>query len=48
MTLLAGLPRRAAGFAHSGGGAAPRHYVRLSQKNHAIDLAMYPLGSMPP
>src|SRR5580700_5072628 len=22
-----------------------RHYVRLSQKNHAIDLAMYPLGS---
>ncbi len=24
---------------------AVRHYVRLSQKNHAIDLAMYPLGS---
>ncbi len=24
---------------------ALRHYVRLSQKNHAIDLAMYPLGS---
>src|SRR3712207_2229775 len=24
---------------------AMRHYVRLSQKNHAIDLAMYPLGS---
>ncbi|MDB5453017.1 MAG: hypothetical protein JWO33_1595, partial [Caulobacteraceae bacterium] len=22
-----------------------RHYVRLSQKNHAIDLAVYPLGS---
>jgi glycine dehydrogenase subunit 2 len=22
-----------------------RHYVRLSQKNHAIDLAIYPLGS---
>src|SRR3712207_6330160 len=22
-----------------------RHYVRLSQKSHAIDLAMYPLGS---
>jgi glycine dehydrogenase subunit 2 len=22
-----------------------RHYVRLSQRNHAIDLAMYPLGS---
>jgi glycine dehydrogenase subunit 2 len=22
-----------------------RHYVRLSQKNHAIDLALYPLGS---
>ncbi len=24
---------------------ATRHYVRLSQKNHAIDLALYPLGS---
>jgi glycine dehydrogenase subunit 2 len=24
---------------------AVRHYVRLSQQNHAIDLAMYPLGS---
>ncbi|CAN5228220.1 aminomethyl-transferring glycine dehydrogenase subunit GcvPB [soil metagenome] len=24
---------------------AMRHYVRLSQKNHAIDLAIYPLGS---
>ncbi|HEY5071706.1 MAG TPA: aminomethyl-transferring glycine dehydrogenase subunit GcvPB [Caulobacteraceae bacterium] len=24
---------------------ALRHYVRLSQKNHAIDLAIYPLGS---
>jgi glycine dehydrogenase subunit 2 len=24
---------------------AVRHYVRLSQKNHAIDLAIYPLGS---
>ena len=24
---------------------AIRHYVRLSQKNHAIDLALYPLGS---
>src|SRR6185369_6037138 len=22
-----------------------RHYVRLSKKNHAIDLALYPLGS---
>ena len=22
-----------------------RHYVRLSQKNHAIDLGVYPLGS---
>ena len=22
-----------------------RHYVRLSQQNHAIDLAIYPLGS---
>ena len=24
---------------------AVRHYVRLSKKNHAIDLALYPLGS---
>jgi glycine dehydrogenase subunit 2 len=24
---------------------AMRHYVRLSQQNHAIDLAIYPLGS---
>ncbi len=24
---------------------AMRHYVRLSQRNHAIDLALYPLGS---
>jgi glycine dehydrogenase subunit 2 len=24
---------------------AVRHYVRLSQQNHAIDLALYPLGS---
>ncbi|WP_340643912.1 aminomethyl-transferring glycine dehydrogenase subunit GcvPB [Phenylobacterium sp.] len=24
---------------------AMRHFVRLSQKNHAIDLALYPLGS---
>ncbi|MGI8485287.1 MAG: aminomethyl-transferring glycine dehydrogenase subunit GcvPB, partial [Thermomicrobiales bacterium] len=22
-----------------------RHFTRLSQKNHAIDIAMYPLGS---
>ena len=22
-----------------------RHYTRLSQKNHAIDINMYPLGS---
>ena len=22
-----------------------RHYTRLSQKNHAIDIGMYPLGS---
>ena len=25
---------------------AMRHYVRLSQKNHAIDLAIYPRGSV--
>ena len=24
---------------------AVRHYVRLSQKNHAIDMDLYPLGS---
>jgi len=24
-----------------------RHYVRLSQKNYAIDLGVYPLGSWP-
>ena len=24
---------------------AMRHYVRLSQKNHAIDMGLYPLGS---
>jgi glycine dehydrogenase subunit 2 len=24
---------------------AMRHYVRLSQKNYAIDLGIYPLGS---
>src|SRR5438309_9487945 len=43
---LAGLTRQAA--PHLPGLSEPetlRHYVRLSQKNHAIDLALYPLGS---
>jgi glycine dehydrogenase subunit 2 len=43
---LTGLTRRAApelpGLSEP---EALRHYVRLSQKNHAIDLALYPLGS---
>jgi glycine dehydrogenase subunit 2 len=42
-----------AGLTRAAGPALPglsepetlRHYVRLSQKNHAIDLALYPLGS---
>ncbi|WP_304186518.1 aminomethyl-transferring glycine dehydrogenase subunit GcvPB [Phenylobacterium aquaticum] len=43
---LAGLTREAAiGLPGLSEPEAMRHYVRLSQKNHAIDLALYPLGS---
>jgi glycine dehydrogenase subunit 2 len=43
---LAGLTREAPiGLAGLSEPEAVRHYVRLSQKNHAIDLALYPLGS---
>jgi glycine dehydrogenase subunit 2 len=43
---LAGLTREAPiGLPGLSEPEAMRHYVRLSQKNHAIDLALYPLGS---
>jgi glycine dehydrogenase subunit 2 len=42
---LAGLTRGRIGLAGLSEPEAVRHYVRLSQKNHAIDLALYPLGS---
>ncbi len=43
---LAGLTRTAPiGLPGLSEPEAVRHYVRLSQKNHAIDLALYPLGS---
>jgi len=43
---LAGLTREAPiGLAGLSEPQAVRHYVRLSQMNHAIDLALYPLGS---
>ena len=43
---LAGLVRRdPIGLPGLSEPEAMRHYVRLSQKNHAIDLALYPLGS---
>ncbi len=43
---LSGLMREAAiGLPGLSEPEAVRHYVRLSQKNHAIDLALYPLGS---
>ncbi|HEY3697661.1 aminomethyl-transferring glycine dehydrogenase subunit GcvPB [Phenylobacterium sp.] len=43
---LEGLTRTAPiGLAGLSEPEAMRHYVRLSQKNHAIDLALYPLGS---
>jgi len=43
---LAGLVREAPiGLPGLSEPEAVRHYVRLSQKNHAIDLALYPLGS---
>ncbi len=40
--LTRGAPLRLPGLSEP---EAVRHYVRLSQKNHAIDLALYPLGS---
>ena len=40
--LIAGAPVALPGLSEP---EAVRHYVRLSQKNHAIDLALYPLGS---
>ena len=42
---LAGLTRAALDLPGLSEPEAMRHYVRLSQKNHAIDLALYPLGS---
>ncbi|MET0295060.1 MAG: aminomethyl-transferring glycine dehydrogenase subunit GcvPB, partial [Phenylobacterium sp.] len=42
---LAGLTRDAVALPGLSEPEAVRHYVRLSQKNHAIDLALYPLGS---
>ncbi|WP_296596086.1 aminomethyl-transferring glycine dehydrogenase subunit GcvPB [Phenylobacterium sp.] len=42
---LAGLTRAGVDLPGLSEPEAMRHYVRLSQKNHAIDLALYPLGS---
>ena len=42
---LAGLTRAGVDLPGLSEPEAVRHYVRLSQKNHAIDLALYPLGS---
>jgi glycine dehydrogenase subunit 2 len=42
---LAGLTRESLPLPGLSEPEAMRHYVRLSQKNHAIDLALYPLGS---
>jgi len=42
---LAGLTRDGLALPGLSEPEAMRHYVRLSQKNHAIDLALYPLGS---
>ena len=42
---LAGLTRENVPLPGLSEPEAMRHYVRLSQKNHAIDLALYPLGS---
>ncbi|MDX9997736.1 MAG: aminomethyl-transferring glycine dehydrogenase subunit GcvPB [Phenylobacterium sp.] len=42
---LAGLTRKDLPLPGLSEPEAVRHYVRLSQKNHAIDLALYPLGS---
>ena len=42
---LAGLTRDGVPLPGLSEPEAVRHFVRLSQKNHAIDLAIYPLGS---
>ena len=42
---LAGLTREGVDLPGLSEPEAMRHYVRLSQMNHAIDLALYPLGS---
>jgi glycine dehydrogenase subunit 2 len=42
---LAGLTRAGLDLPGLSEPEAVRHFVRLSQKNHAIDLALYPLGS---
>ncbi|MBL8771080.1 MAG: aminomethyl-transferring glycine dehydrogenase subunit GcvPB [Phenylobacterium sp.] len=42
---LAGLTRAGLELPGLSEPEAMRHFVRLSQKNHAIDLALYPLGS---
>src|SRR3954468_8025663 len=42
---LAGLTRASLDLPGLSEPETMRHYVRLSQKNHAIDLAIYPLGS---
>ena len=42
---LAGLTRESVDLPGLSEPETMRHYVRLSQKNHAIDLAIYPLGS---
>ena len=38
-------PRRAAGLPELNEADAVRHYVNLSQLNHAVDTGFYPLGS---
>lgn len=42
---LGGLTRAAVNLPGLSEPETVRHYVRLSQRNHAIDLALYPLGS---
>jgi glycine dehydrogenase subunit 2 len=42
---LAGLTRAGVNLPGLSEPETVRHYVRLSQRNHAIDLALYPLGS---
>ena len=42
---LGGITREAVDLPGLAEPEAMRHYVRLSQKNHAIDMGLYPLGS---